>query len=80
MNECSTKLIIVFSEIFVASGILCLVLNEQKEGASIENMLQDNEDSKKFRRQMFRNVNYQRVLKGYLPIWNKKGLLDPLHN
>uniref|UniRef100_A0A336MA18 CSON013155 protein n=1 Tax=Culicoides sonorensis TaxID=179676 RepID=A0A336MA18_CULSO len=69
-----------FFEVFTASSLLCLVLNEQKEGATLDNMMQDTEDSMKFRRQMFKNQNYQRILKRYLPIWDKKGLLDPLYN
>lgn len=72
--------IFLFLELFAASCILCLVLNEQTEGASFENMLQDTENSKKFRKQMFSNSNFKRILKGYLPIWDKKGLLDPLYN
>lgn len=78
--EDRSKFLLLCIEIFVATGILGLVLNEQKEGASIENLLQDTENSKNFRRQMFRNENYKRILKRYLPIWDKKGLLDLLHN
>lgn len=56
------------------------MLNEQKEGADFETLASDNDVSKAFRKQLYENKNYQKIVKEYIVYWDSLGLLDPLSN
>lgn len=55
------------------------MLNTLDKGMEMENLFADTEKAKQTRKTLFRNPRYQKVLKHFLPIWNQRGLLDPLN-
>lgn len=57
---------------------LPLHLNELAEDADLETLLAGDERSKRFKRAIMTNVNYQKIIKGLLPTFDRKGLLDKL--
>ncbi|XP_019553110.2 uncharacterized protein LOC109422703 [Aedes albopictus] len=57
---------------------LPLHLNELAEDADLETLLAGDERSRRFKRAIMTNVNYQKIIKGLLPTFDRKGLLDKL--
>lgn len=55
------------------------MLNNQEEGG-IEKLIGDNDEANDFRKQLFQTERHQNSMKHLLPIWDKKGILDPLTN
>lgn len=57
---------------------LPLHLNEIAEDADLDTLLAGGERSKRFKRAIMTNVKYQKIIKGLLPFFDRKGLLDKL--
>lgn len=55
------------------------MLNSQEEG-DVEKLIGDSDNANDFRKQLFREERHKNYMKHLLPIWDKKGLLDPLTN
>ncbi|XP_063696922.1 uncharacterized protein LOC134827942 isoform X2 [Culicoides brevitarsis] len=68
-----------FYEILALVAISPVILNEQEDHADLEGLVGDSLESKQFKEQMFKNSKFIKTLKHFLPIWDKMGLLDPLH-
>lgn len=65
-------------EIVITFGILPITVNRQEINADIDTLTGSGPESDAFRKQLMNNPVVQRTIKHYLPIWDSKGLLDPL--
>lgn len=55
-----------------------MIINEREENADIGTLLGNDEVAKGFRKQLLTNERLIRNVKHFLPLWDAKGLLDPL--
>lgn len=69
----------LFAEIYTVLTVLPIILNKQQENAELGNIMTDSTEARKFKKQLFENENFIKVVKHFLPIWDNMGLLDPLH-
>lgn len=56
-----------------------IILNKEEENAELSNLMTDTAEAQAFKKQIFANEKVTKVIKHFLPIWDKMGLLDPLH-
>lgn len=59
--------------------ISVVMLNEQQENADIGGLMANTKEAIQFREQMYKSERFKKTVKHLLPIWDKMGLLDPLH-
>lgn len=55
------------------------MLNVKEEG-EVATLISDSDEAKEVRKELYQNEKHQKYMKRMLPIWDKKGLLDPLYN
>lgn len=55
------------------------MLNNQEDNADVAGLIGDTPEAIQFRKQMFKSPRLHKAAQHFLPIWDAKGLLDPLH-
>uniref|UniRef100_A0A336MCN0 CSON013154 protein n=1 Tax=Culicoides sonorensis TaxID=179676 RepID=A0A336MCN0_CULSO len=73
--ECVQK---SFFEVISIATIFPVIINEREDNADIETLVGTNDVAQAFRNQLYTNETVVKTLKHFLPIWDAKGLLDPL--
>lgn len=67
-----------FAEVVSICTIFPVITNEREDNADIGTLMGNDEVSKGFRKQLMTNERVIKTVKCFLPLWDAKGLLDPL--
>lgn len=68
----------MFYAVYTSFVALPVQINEDTTDADFEALVSDDERSRRFRRTMMSNPKYHKIIKGLLPLFDRKGLLDKL--
>ncbi|XP_053691220.1 uncharacterized protein LOC128739748 [Sabethes cyaneus] len=68
----------MFYAVYSSFIALPVQINEETADADFEALMGDDERAQRYRRIIMANTNYQKIVKGLLPKFDRKGLLDKL--
>ncbi|XP_063707216.1 uncharacterized protein LOC134836024 [Culicoides brevitarsis] len=68
-----------FFELYTVVSVLPIIINKEEENADVSYLMTDTPEAQKFKKEMFANERLIATVKHFLPLWDKVGLLDPLH-